>query len=241
LACAQGVRADGQPPRRIVEYRHDDTLSVDVVDEPLADVLAEIARQSGAEIRGQPRDSRSVTARFDRVPLSQALDRMLAGQNYALIYGEDGRLRAIPLLGGPGLAASPVFTTRPGQFSGPPPADVAELLAQPVPVAGPVADALGSPTASLSQLAQLWLREEDAAVRAQSVRTGFRALEAAPELRAATVDLANTYSDADLARLVRSFAGARAEELLDMIASQTKVTELRAKATLVLRRLQSGS
>jgi len=63
------------------------------------------------------------------------------GQSYALIYGEDGMLRAIPLLGSPQISSSspaaPV--TAPGSL----PSDVASLFARPLPVAQPVSsDAL---------------------------------------------------------------------------------------------------
>lgn len=241
-ACAFGLvtvlttvsaRGEGRPASRVIEYR-DDALTVDLVKVPLSEVLAEIARQSHAEIRGELRESREVTARFDDVPLSQALDRLLAGQNYALIYGEDGALRAIPLLGG----GKNGVTTVTG--SGALQADLNSVLAQSVPVAGPAADVLGSPTASLGQLASLWLQEQNPAVRAQSMRTSFRAVEAEPELRDATLEFANAHTDEQLAQLARKFAGDQAEELLDLIASQTKVSELRSKATLVLRLLQSG-
>jgi hypothetical protein len=94
----------------------------------------------------------------------------------------------------------------------------------------------------LGQLASLWLKEgDDPGVGVQALRSGFKAVESMPEVRAATLDVANAYSDADLAQMLRRFAGPRAEELLDMMASQTKVTEFRSKATTVLHRLRSGS
>jgi len=242
IVFASGPLVRGETaPRRVIEYRDDDTLTVDLVGVPLSEILAEIARQTRAEIRGGPREPGQVTARFEGVPLSQALDRLLRGQSYALIYGEDGMLRAIPLLGSPQISSSPpaalrIPVTAPGSL----PLDMASLFARPLPVAGDVADALGASTANLSQLMQLWLQDEDAAVRAQSVRSGFRAVESAPELRAATIDFANASDAGDLATLFRNFAGSRAEELVDTIAKQTKVTELRSKATLVLRQLQAG-
>jgi len=242
LVFASGPLVRGETaPRRVIEYRDDDTLSVDLVGVPLSEILAEIARQTHAEIRGAPREAGQVTARFEGVPLSEALDRLLCGQSYALIYGEDGMLRAIPLLGSPQISSSPARElgmplTAPGSL----PPDVASLFARPLPVAGSVADALGASTANLSQLMRLWLEDEDATVREQSVRSGFRAVENAAELRAATIDFANASDAGDLATLFRNFAGSRAEELVDTIAKQTKVTELRNKATLVLRQLQAG-
>jgi hypothetical protein len=242
LVTAFGARADATtPPPHVIEYRGD-TLTVQVVKAPLDEVLAEIARQSHAEIRGSLREPREITARFEDVPLSQALDRLLAGQNYALIYGQDGTLRAIPLLGGSSIGLAPSFSFGPANAgaASSSPGGFAALLTQPIPVTGPVAEALGSDTASLGQLASLWLQDSDPAIGAQSLRSGFKAVEATPDMRAATLDVANTYSDTDLANMFRSFAGARAEELLDIIASQTKVTEFRSKATTVLHQLRSG-
>ena len=241
IVVASGPLAGGETaPRRVIEYRDDDTLTVDLVGVPLSEILAEIARQTRAEIRGGSRESGEVTARFEGVPLSQALDRLLRGQSYTLIYGEDGMLRAIPLLGGPQISSSPPGATRTPVTPGSPPPDVVSLFTRPLPVAGPVADALGTSTTTLSQLMQLWLKDEDAAVRAQLVRSGFRAVESAPVLRTATIDFANASDAGDLANMIRHIAGSRAEELVDTIAKQTKVTELRSKAALVLQQLQTG-
>jgi len=64
-------------------------------------VLAELGRVSGAEIRGAPREPRDLTAKFDDVPLPEALHRLLGDQNFMLKYGEADRLRMIELFGGP--------------------------------------------------------------------------------------------------------------------------------------------
>ncbi|HWP65326.1 MAG TPA: hypothetical protein VNO26_05380 [Candidatus Limnocylindria bacterium] len=244
LGVVAGAQDQQQPGARVIKYR-DDRLTVDLVRVPLGEVLAEIARQSQAEIRGELREPRDVTARFEDVPLADALDRLLGTQNYALIYGEDGSLRAIPLLSGSTVGSAPSFSLRPASAGTPstvvPPAGLAALLAAEIPISGPVAEKLGSDKASLGQLANLWLHESDPTVGAQSLRSGFKAIEGSPGLRSATLDMANNYSDADLARLFRGFAGGRAEELVDIIASQSKVSEFRSKATMVLRRLQSGS
>jgi hypothetical protein len=239
-----GAQAPNQAPARVIAYR-DDRLTVDLVKVPLGDVLAEIARQTDAEIRGELREPRDVTVRFEDVPLPDALDRLLGTQNYALIYGQDGSLRAIPLLGGSTVGSAPSFSLRPASAGRAstvvPPPGLAALLAEEIPISGPVAEKLGSDTASLGELANLWLRGTDPTVGAQSLRCGFKAIEGSPGLRSATLDMANNYSDADLARLFRGFAGGRAEELVDIIASQSRVAEFRSKAAMVLRRLQSGS
>lgn len=241
LTSAPTAEASDAPPERVIEYRND-ALTVRLDKVPLNEVLEEIARQTHAEIRGELGVSREVTARFDDVPLSEALDRLLDNQNYALIYASDGSLRAIPLLNGSLIPSVSGVSARPTSAGAKPPSTdgLRTLLSQEVPVTGDVAAALGSDTANIGQLASLWLREDDPAVGAQALRSGLKGAENIPDVRAATLDVANKYSDADLAQLFRRFAGARAEELLDIMASQTKVTEFRSKATTVLQRLRSG-
>lgn len=240
LTSAPVVQAKDAPPARVIEYRND-ALTVRLDKVPLGEVLSEIARLTHAEIRGELSEPRDVTARFDDVPLPEALDRLLDDQNYALIYGSDGSLRAIPLLNGSLVPVSGI-SVRPTSAGAKPPSTegLATLLSQPIPVTGSVAEALGTDTANLGQLASLWLHDENPALGAEALRSGFKAAESIPGVRAATLDVANNYSDADLAQLLRRFAGPRAEELLDIMASQSKVTEFRSKATTVLNRLRSG-
>ena len=240
LTSAPALRAAEALPARVIEYRND-ALTVRLDKVPLGEVLQEIARQTNAEIRGELSEPREVTARFDNVPLPEALDRLLDDQNYALIYGSDGSLRAIPLLNGTLVPVVGGLSRPTSAGAKPPSTDGLEtLLTQPIPVTGPVAEALGTDTANLGQLASLWLSEDDAALAAEALRSGMKGVESIAGVRAATLDVANNYSDADLAQLFRRFAGTRAEELLDIMASQIKVTEFRSKATTVLNRLRSG-
>jgi hypothetical protein len=234
LVAAVAAGADETAASRVIRYG-DDALTVHVVNVPVMEVLAEIGRQSGAGIRGSLREGREVSAQFDEVPLPQALSRLLGDQNYALVYGRGGKLRAVKLLGGPAGDTVPVALA-----AARPPGDLAPLLEHQVRVIGPVADALGSPMVSLQQLGDLWLQSDDASLRGESASTAFRAMEAQPDIRNSLVDLTQTYSDAELAQLLRGFAGQRAEELASFIASQTRVTELHMKASSVLQLLQSN-
>ena len=81
-------------------------LTVHAERVPLADVVREIGRQSGAEIVGKVRKPREVTRQFDQVPLFDALVRLLGEQNFTLRYGSEGKLRTISLLGEPLAAAA---------------------------------------------------------------------------------------------------------------------------------------
>jgi len=84
----------------VVAY-DDDRLTVHAEGMPLTDVVREIGRQSGADIVGAVRKPRDVSQDVDRVPLVDALVRLLGEQNFTLRYGPEGKLRTIDLLGEP--------------------------------------------------------------------------------------------------------------------------------------------
>ena len=94
------------PEPCVVAY-DDGRLTLHAEKVPLADVVREIGRQSGAEIVGKVRKPREVTRQFDRVPLFDALVRLLGEQNFTLRYGSEGKLRTISLLGEPLAATAP--------------------------------------------------------------------------------------------------------------------------------------
>ena len=116
--------AEDQPDARRLEYRND-RLTVDVQGAPLADLLTEFGRRSGARIRGQVRKPRDLSLSFEEVPLPDALERLLGDQNFTLRYGPGNRLEAVDLLGEPGAlrssAASATDTTGTGSARSPGP------------------------------------------------------------------------------------------------------------------------
>src|SRR5438552_756326 len=99
-----GARAGEDAPARVILYTRD-TLTVRVAGVSNSEILEELSRQSGADIRGQVGEPREVTADFDSLPLPEALAHLLGEQNFALVYGKGGRLKAVRLLGGPQLGA----------------------------------------------------------------------------------------------------------------------------------------
>ena len=111
LALSAGPLAAGEPTC-VVAYDAD-RVTAHVERVALADVVREIGRQSGAEILGHVRKPRDVSLDFERVPLVDALARLLNEQNFTLRYGPEGKLRTIDLLGEP-LALASAETTRAG-------------------------------------------------------------------------------------------------------------------------------
>ena len=115
MALSAGPLAAGEP-MCVVAYDAD-RVTVHAERVPLANVVREIGRQSGAEILGQVRKPRDLSLDFDRVPLVDALARLLREQNFTVRYGPEGKLRAIDLLGEPQALAS--AQTTPADASNP--------------------------------------------------------------------------------------------------------------------------
>ena len=235
-----GCVAAEEAPAHVVRYQ-DDVLTVRLRAIPVADVLQDLAAQSGAEVRGKVRDPREVTAEFDSVPLPEALSRLLGDQGFALVYESGGRLKAVRLLGNDGVSVQASAAIVPGErppFPGPLPALIARHGA--VQVTGAVADALQSNFASLPQLLDLSLHNADATVRAEALRTGLAAVEADRELYVAVVAELDHVDSAALANMLRAAAGEHADELATSVSKGPHAAKFRLKASSVLQRLQQG-
>lgn len=247
-ALAVALRLAGssaeETPARVVEYSAD-KLTVRLSAVPIDEVLSEIERQAGAEIRGQVRNPHPVSAEFRDVPLADALHRLLGDQNFALIYGSGGRLKTLRLLGGPQAAqaqpatAAPAVQPAPGGVST---AVLSEMFQRhpPIPIKGRLAQALGTESAPFPMLADVALHNDDAAVRTEAVRAAVQALEGEPELRAAVISAVGGIGDPDLGNLIRGLAGERAEEVVRHVLTTARASELRIKASAVLQQLRSN-
>jgi len=235
----------------VVRYR-DDRLSVRLEKVPLEDVLDEIARATGAEVRGAPRDVHDVTATFDDVPMPEALHRLLGDQNFMLRYAEPDRLRTIQLFGGvqetrEAGEASPAAGSARGRSpaaGSAMPQSIAVAMSvlerhPPLPVSGSLASAIGSDTATFRQLFDAAMHQGDAAVRNEAFRVSLNAFETEPELRSAVLSALGGTDEAALGQVLRGAAGPRAEELANQIASQAQTVEVRTKALSVLHRLRT--
>ena len=151
LLTVGSARAADQGAAGDIRYRND-RMSVDLRGAPLADVIGELGRQSGATIRGNACKSREVNLSFDDVPLPQALERVLGEQNFTLRYGPAGQLEAVDLLGEPGpLLSTPAAASETGNAaslqSGGPGGGGAPTSGQGARAAGLSVSVLGGPAA----------------------------------------------------------------------------------------------
>lgn len=128
-----------------------DRLTLDVASMPLRTLLLEVGRQSGAQVRIEGLDERTVSEAFTRLPLDEAFRRLLGDSNFTLVYAgaseTDGkpsslRLKELRVYGGDGpvvsstTAARPAAPSRRPTAAGPamaPPQRAAPIRARPQP------------------------------------------------------------------------------------------------------------
>lgn len=238
LFWRSGWAAEEASARRI--HYENDLLTVHLGGVPIAEVLEELALQSGAEVRGQVREPREVTATFDSVPMPEALARLLGDQDFALIYGKGGRLKAVRLLTGDQVlaAAPPSPVAQRAPFPGALPALMDGH--PPVPITGAVAEALKAESATFRQLLALILHHADAAVRTEALRTSIATIEAERDLYVAVVDELDHTDSALLAGLLRAAASEHAEEVAMHVSQEAHAAQFRLMASSVLQRLRKG-
>lgn len=249
LAAASAARATPAPPAPHVVVR-DGKVTARLERAPLAAALTAIAGQTGAELRGEILDPRTVTLELEAVPVDAALERLLGAQSFTLTYRHDGRLKRITLgrNGARGRGTNPNAPAPPALS---PEAQEATRRVgdyvksnQTVPVGGRVADALGTDTAAFQQVLGTALKHEDPRVRAEARRTMVNALVADPEVHAALVAAIDGMPDETLVRTLRSVAGADAEQLARAFARYGRSPTLAhrmQRALAELRRQGDGS
>jgi hypothetical protein len=90
---------------------NDPRLSVKAAAAPLAEVMDEIARQTGIRVEGRDKLTGRVSAEFDSLELDKALERLLTGVNYAIrkpLSLADGEPRLIVTVMSMAAGADPV-------------------------------------------------------------------------------------------------------------------------------------
>lgn len=242
---------------RVIEYE-DDTLTVRLSEAPLAEVIAEIGRQSGARISGPVRETLAVSAAFDRVPFDEALGRLLRDQSFTLRFSKDGTLQVVELCGGrqgagsdtaapapsPGALLPPVepmqtATPPPSPRALFPPAKLMQAVAHypPVPVSGHAATRFGTPQADLTAVMGAAIYDRDPRVRWDALQAGLAAMDGDPTLRSAVIEALGGLSNRALARSVQNVPDDLGEDFLAHVATGAQDEVLRTKAYRALRAL----
>lgn len=215
----------------------DGRVTAALSDADPAEVLREIGRQSGIEIRGSLVEPRPLTLELDAVPLEQVFTRLLTRQSFSLTYRGD-RLSGVRLLGG---AEPDVALWTPPYEDSPPGMDDADSAAAlesshaPIAIGGRLARAVGSEQTSFAQIMGVAMQHPDPRVRADALRVGLRALEGAPQLRASFLDLLDHMTDEGIAAWVERMAGPYADDVIRQAVRTTHIEPLRRRAIAVER------
>jgi hypothetical protein len=234
------------PAQQAAEVRYDDGLvSIRAADVPAAVILDEIARQSGASLRGVAPVS-AVTVEFTRVPLSEALERLLGAGGFVLHY-DAGRLRAIELLAAGAPAPIATVAPPPRAAAAPSPAGLVEaerqarVLQREVPIDDALAQALDTSMPSAGMLLHTALQSPSGRTRAAARRAILSAFAGDPQLEAAYLSTLVPVTDPTLAMMLRRMAkGDGAEALMAALAAGAPSEALRSKAAAVLDALRAA-
>jgi hypothetical protein len=242
----------------LLTYR-DDKLSLSADKTPLREIVDELHRQSGAEVRGDiPRDA-PITAKFENVPLSQALERFLGKSNFTLGYTEAGRLVSVTLLGGPLPPPEKVATADTASKAETGEIPTAAKIEQyrryeesrryhqtvwnflfaekEYPVRGKLAEALGKKSITMKDLAFAAAREPDPVVRGRALRASVDLVRSDAEVQQAFLESIRGLDDEALAHLARQFAQTNAEEFVSRVGRASQSRELRSRVSPILQHL----
>jgi len=248
-------------------FYQDDRLTADVSGMSVHAVLLEIGRQSGARVRIEGVADREVSGRFTRLPLPEALRRMLGEENFTLVYGRtseasgeagSARLREIQVFGGGGPS---VTSQQPSSGGQPPPAAGAaeevsiaaggmmmEQLSRVLEKHGEIqlrpgsslAATLGSEQASFQQLVGLAMREGDRNLRAEAAEALAGVFDSDPDARALLAAPGDAALDPGvIASFVRASGGPHAEEFLGDMVQHLRTPALRVKVNQIRARLRN--
>ena len=226
--------ADAPPPKTIA--LKGDKLTVKVNAVPLDEVLQAVVAPSQGEIRGSLKQPHDVSIEFEDVPLQDGLGRLLGDQNFVLTFRENGSLRTLTLLGGAQEQSSEARIVKPTAAH--PAATDMMQRSVPVPAGSKLALFLGQPNATLQQLLDISLRQDDASLRVEALRAGVGAIDSEPDLKALVVKSLGDTDDHTLENVIRSVAQDRAREIVSQMAAITRTPELRIRSTQLLQHLR---
>jgi hypothetical protein len=86
LMCLPGaVALDASAAENAIKVAQGGRISADIVDFPLAQVLADLSQKLPIDIKGSPGGGVRLTLHFSNLTLQQALRKIMAGYNYVVI------------------------------------------------------------------------------------------------------------------------------------------------------------
>lgn len=88
-APAKPVEASAKLP--VIYDKQQDTLSLQVADMSMSNILLQVSRQTGMDVRVDPTVERKTTLNMKPLPLETALDRMLSGLNVLKEFKTTGK------------------------------------------------------------------------------------------------------------------------------------------------------
>ena len=160
LLCLSGlIGYPAAAEQDIVRVTKERRITANVVDLPLGKVLTALSEKLPLEIRGNVDGNERLTLHFSQRTLKEALNEMMRGYNYVLIYSEEQEKSILVILGKVERRAAPVPASTPTDLpSSPPrvppaqPASVQPPPSVPAPApqgtAAPPAPAPASPSAA---------------------------------------------------------------------------------------------
>ncbi|HJQ84894.1 MAG TPA: hypothetical protein VKA21_12505 [Candidatus Binatia bacterium] len=248
VALVLAARAPaGAAPLERLEYR-DDRLTLRAKGTPIGDVLDALRRESGAELRGEP-PTGDVSATLDAVPLRDALERLLGEQSFTLTYGENGRLKAIQLKGGP-LPALPPEPARaePGVGG----SDLDKIphkwgavlgafnRGQKLKVHGRLRDLAGADTADWDFMLR-HTHHDDPSIRAEAIHAAVENAEDDQGTRDALLEALRAMNDDELLTFIRALSRSIEEPpdlVLKEIVRASRNAEVRSRSRMLIRTIR---
>ncbi len=236
VALAAPVHAaDEASPASVVNVQGE-RLTVRVTAMSLDEVLKRFATATGAEIRGGVVTPRDVSVEFEDVPMQDGLARLLGDQNFMLTY-RDGKLSRLTLLGG--ALDAPVTKVVKTEHGGTPetPQTFSQLIQSrtvEVTPGGRLSRFLGKDSATLQQLIDIGLRNDDRGLRTEAMRMSIQAIDGQPDLQTATVEAIGAMDDNQLMAVFRATARDHTKEVLSQMATMLRTNELRTRSLRLL-------
>jgi hypothetical protein len=214
----------------------DERLTVKVTNFPLDDIMMRFCMATGAEIRGTLLNPREVSIEFEEVPIQDGLARLLGEQNFMLTYSGP-KLTRITLMGG--AVDEPVTKVVKNEHANPnePAPTLAHLMQTrmiQVSPGGRLARFLGKNEASLQQLIDIGLRNDDAALRTEALRMSIQAIDGQPDLNAATISAINGMDDNQLMAVFRATARDNTRAVLAQMSTLLRTNDLRQRSLKLL-------